>query len=53
VLQILASGLVVLAGLYVALIASPSGGIRLFGWLLVLIGLSGLATAAWLRTRRR
>jgi hypothetical protein len=52
VLQILASALVVLAGLYVVLVASPSGGIRLFGWLLVVIGVFGLASAAWLRSRR-
>jgi hypothetical protein len=40
------------AGLWLALVADASGGIRLFGWVLVLIGLAGVAARPLLARRR-
>lgn len=45
------SGIVLVAGLYVALVADTSSEIRVFGWVLVAIGGLGLLTAAVLRRR--
>jgi hypothetical protein len=50
VLQAAMSGLVVLAGLFV--VATGSGGLRWFGWLLVVVGLLGVGSA-FVRPRRR
>ena len=40
------------AGLWLALVADASGGIRLFGWVLVLIGLAGVVARPMLARRR-
>ena len=47
------SVLVLLSGLYVALIAGSSGGIQLFGWFLVLVGIGGVLVGLWARRRTR
>ena len=51
-MHLLMSLFVLGAGLWLALVADASGGIRLFGWVLVLIGLAGV-TARPLLARRR
>jgi len=40
------------AGFWLALVAEASGGIRVFGWVLVLIGLAGVAVRPMLARRR-
>jgi hypothetical protein len=52
-MQLVMSGLVLLAGLYVVVFADTSPNIRLFGWVLVAVGLLGLASTAILRRLRR
>lgn len=47
------SVLVLLSGLFVALFADTTQGIRLFGWFLVLIGVFGVAVAMLARRRPR
>jgi hypothetical protein len=51
VLQFVASGVIVLAGLFVALSGDSTGGLIVFGWLLVAIGVLGLVSGVWLRRR--
>lgn len=51
VAQLLMSGVVLLAGLYVALVADASADLRFFGWVLVAVGVLGLAGTTL--TRRR
>lgn len=52
-MQLVMSVLVLVAGLYVALVGDTSQGIRLFGWFLVLIGVSGVVIAVLVRRRSR
>jgi hypothetical protein len=47
------SGLVLVSGLYLAVIADVSPEFRIFGWVLVLIGVLGLVAAALMRRRPR
>jgi hypothetical protein len=51
VLQLVASGVVVVAGLFVALSGDSAGGLIIFGWLLVAVGVLGLVSGVWLRRR--
>ena len=51
--QLVLSGLVVLAGLFVALVADASPDLRAFGWVLVVVGALGLVAATLLRRRPR
>jgi hypothetical protein len=50
-LQITMSVLVALAGVFV--VATADGGIRLFGWVLVLVGVLGIISGYMMRSRRR
>jgi hypothetical protein len=47
------SGIVIAAGLFLALFADASPEFRLFGWVLVGIGVLGLLGAALMRRRPR
>jgi hypothetical protein len=49
--QLVASGVVVVAGLFVALVADAPPDLRLFGWVLVAIGAIGVAASAVSRRR--
>jgi hypothetical protein len=48
-LQLVASIALVAIGLFLALIADTSGGMRIFGWVLVLVGILGLVIRSVLR----
>jgi hypothetical protein len=50
-MQLVMSGFVVLAGLYLALFAGVSGDLRLLGWVLVALGVFGLVGALVMRNR--
>jgi hypothetical protein len=50
--QLVMSGLVLVAGVFVALIGDASAQQRVFGWVLIAVGVLGLAAAGWLRRRR-
>jgi drug/metabolite transporter (DMT)-like permease len=50
--QRVASVLLVLIGLYLAVIAGPAADMRLFGWVLVVVGVLGLVVATVLPRRR-
>ena len=52
-MQLVMSGLVVVAGLFVALVADATSDLRLFGWVLVAIGAIGVAASAVSRGRPR
>jgi len=52
-LQGIASAVVVLIGLYLALVAQTAPEMQLFGWILTVVGLSGFAAAAYVRRRRQ
>jgi hypothetical protein len=47
------SVLLIVAGLFVAQADNVSSGIRVFGWVLVLLGALGVVSAALLWRRRR
>jgi hypothetical protein len=44
---------VLLAGLYVALIAGSTSDVRVFGWVLVVVGVIGVGVGALMRRRGR
>ena len=47
-MQLVASTVVLAIGLYVALLADDAGELRVFGWVLVAIGLLGLLVRWWM-----
>jgi len=47
-MQLVASTVVLAMGLYVALLADDAGELRVFGWMLVAIGLLGLLLRWWM-----
>jgi uncharacterized membrane protein len=47
-MHIVASTVVLASGLYVALLADDAGELRVFGWMLVAIGLLGLLLRWWM-----
>ena len=47
-MQLVASTVVLAMGLYVALLADDAGELRVFGWVLVAIGLLGLLLRWWM-----
>jgi len=47
-MHIVASTVVLVSGLYVALLADDAGELRVFGWMLVAIGLLGLLLRWWM-----
>jgi hypothetical protein len=47
------SGIVITAGLYLVLFADASAEFRIFGWVLVVIGVLGLLGGALMRRRPR
>jgi hypothetical protein len=51
--QLVMSVIVLLAGLFVALVADAPADLRVFGWVLVAVGLLGVAVAALSRRRPR
>ncbi|HEU4349399.1 MAG TPA: hypothetical protein VFR35_16605 [Actinoplanes sp.] len=51
-MQLFMSVLVLVAGLWVALVLEATSELRVFGWVLVLIGALGVAVAAVVRRRR-
>ncbi len=50
---VLASGFALLVGLYLAIFADVGGDMRLFGWLLVIVGAIGLILRSVLASVRR
>lgn len=52
-MQLVMSVIVLLAGLFVALVADAPADLRVFGWVLVAVGLLGVAVAALSRRRPR
>ncbi len=52
-MQLAASILVLLGGVYLALFASASGDVRSFGWILAVLGLLGIALWTALPQARR
>jgi hypothetical protein len=51
-LQLVMSAIVVLSGLYVVVLADASSEFRLFGWVLVVLGLLGMLAGVLMRRRR-
>ena len=52
-MQLVMSVLVLVSGLFIALVADAPPGLRVFGWVLVAVGLLGVAVAALSRRRPR
>jgi hypothetical protein len=52
-MQFVASVVVVVIGLLLALVYDAAGDMRVFGWVLVVIGLLGLVARSWLAHQRR
>jgi hypothetical protein len=51
-LQLVMSGIVVLSGMYVLVLADASSEFRMFGWILVILGLLGVLAGVLMRRRR-
>ena len=51
-MQLMIGGLLIVAGLFVALSGDRSTGLPVFGWVLVVIGVLGVAAGLVLRRRR-